>query len=79
MLRVVPKGLFSWSVTVYEDGTPLLDMDVAWIREAGAFELGDSVYRVYRQSLLAIRIFLIWLVLILWRRAAQSSAAATGG
>lgn len=49
MIRAEPYSLFSWDFTVYEDGTPVADVDLAWVREAGEMNIEGTPYRVYRE------------------------------
>jgi len=51
MIRAEPHSIFSWDVTVYEDGTPVADIDMAWVREAGEVMIGEVACRLYREGL----------------------------
>ncbi len=51
MLRATPKNIFSWDYTVYDDDTPVSELDLAWVREAGDVLIGDIPCRLYREGL----------------------------
>ena len=44
--------MFSWDFTVYDDGNPVAELDLAWIREAGDVVIDDVPCRMYRDGLL---------------------------
>ena len=52
MLRVEPNSLFSWDFTVYDDGVPVAEIDLAWIREVGDVVIDDVPCQMYRDGLL---------------------------
>ncbi len=52
MVRAEPHSMFSWDFTVYEDGSPVAELDLAWIREAGDVVIDDVPCRMYRDGLL---------------------------
>ena len=53
MLRAEPKSWFSWDYTVYDDGAPVADLDLAWVREAGEVIIEGVACTLYRESLLS--------------------------
>ncbi|HRV93417.1 MAG TPA: hypothetical protein P5526_14755 [Anaerolineae bacterium] len=50
MLRAIPDGWFSWDFTIFDNNTPIVNVDLAWVRESGEFNLGGSNYKVYREG-----------------------------
>ena len=53
MLRAEPKSWFSWDYTVYDNGAPVADLDLAWVREAGEVIIEGVACTLYRESLLS--------------------------
>ena len=53
MLRAEPKNWFSWDYPVYDDGAPVADLDLAWVREAGEVIIESVACTLYRESLLS--------------------------
>ncbi len=51
MLRAEPNSAFSWDFTVYDDGTPVAELDLAWIREAGDVMIGEVACSMYREEM----------------------------
>ncbi len=51
MLRAEPHSLFSWDLTLYEDGVPIAEIDLAWIREAGEMIIADVPCTMYREEM----------------------------
>ena len=49
MLRAEPSNWFSWSYDVFEDDQHLTTVDLAWMREAGSFELGGQRFDIARE------------------------------
>ena len=52
MLRAEPNSAFSWDFTIYDDGAPVAEIDLAWIREAGDVVIDDVPCQLYRDGLL---------------------------
>ena len=52
MLRAEPNSAFSWDFTVYDDGVPVAEIDLAWIREAGEVLIDDVPCQMYRDGML---------------------------
>ena len=52
MLRAEPNSMFSWDFTVYDDGVPIAEIDLAWIREAGEVVIDDVPCEMYRDGML---------------------------
>ena len=53
MLRAEPKSWFSWDYTVYDNGAPVADLDLAWVREAGEVIIEGVACTLYRENLLS--------------------------
>ncbi len=53
MLRAEPKSWLSWDYTVYDNGAPVADLDLAWVREAGEVIIEGVACTLYRESLLS--------------------------
>lgn len=51
MLKAVPKSWFSWDFTIFDEMTPVAKIDLAWAREAGELNIGDTTYKMYREGL----------------------------
>src|SRR5678815_603760 len=49
-LEVRPKSWWSWTFRVYDNGTHIGEMNFSWWREAGALQIGNSTYRLYREG-----------------------------
>ena len=52
MLRAEPNSVFSWDFTVYDDGVPVAEIDLAWIREAGDVIIDAVPCQLYRDGLM---------------------------
>ena len=62
MLQVVPTHWYSWNMTVTDESRPVADIATSWWREKG--RLTDLP--------LPVRAFIVWLMVISWRRAQES-------
>ena len=52
MLRAEPNSLFSWDFTVYDDGAPVAEIDLAWVREVGDVVIDGVACQMYRDGML---------------------------
>lgn len=50
-IDAVPKSVFSWGYDLSMGHTPLVSMDMSWLRERGALHREDTDYEIYRESL----------------------------
>lgn len=50
MLRAIPDGWLTWNFTIFDDNTSIANIHLAWARESGEFNLGESNYKVYREG-----------------------------
>jgi hypothetical protein len=53
IMNAIPQNWFSWNYKVLEQGSPIADLDLAWVREAGTFRLQSRTYRIYREKFLS--------------------------
>lgn len=53
MMNAIPQNWFSWNYQVLEQGSPVADLDLAWVREAGIFKLQGRAYKIYREKFLS--------------------------
>lgn len=51
MISAKPHSAFSWDFTVYEDETPVAEVDLAWIRERATVTIKEIDCEVYRESM----------------------------
>lgn len=49
MLRAEPSNWFSWGYDVLENNRHLTTVDLAWVREAGSFELEGQHFHISRE------------------------------
>lgn len=49
MLRAEPQHWYSWDYTVYADGTPIADLDLALARETAEVSIGEEVCTFARE------------------------------
>ncbi len=52
-MNAIPQNWFSWNYKVLEQGSPIADLDLAWVREAGTFRLQGRTYKIYREKFLS--------------------------
>ncbi len=52
-INAIPQNWFSWNYKVLEQGSPVADLDLAWVREAGTFRLQGRTYKIYREKFLS--------------------------
>src|SRR5262244_1926475 len=53
MLRATPVSWFSWNFLVSDEGAPVAEINLAWLREAGQLSVGEESYRVYREGVMS--------------------------
>ena len=53
MLRAAPASWFSWNFVLSQDGEPVAEINLAWLREAGQLSVGAESYRVYREGVMS--------------------------
>ncbi len=51
MLKAVPNSWLSWNFTIFDEATPIAKIDLAWAREAGELNIGNTAYKMYREGL----------------------------
>ena len=50
MLKAVFKSWFSWDFTIYDEMTPMAQIEMAWAREAAEMKFGDATYTMSREG-----------------------------
>jgi hypothetical protein len=70
-LTLKPRGIWQRAMVLH-DG----DAEIGWISPAGIWSRSARI-DLPEQLPVAMRLFLLWLTLILWRRAASSAAASS--
>ena len=89
MLTAVPKSWFSCDFTVMDGTLRVGDIDMSCWREKGDKVVGALSPRglfTRRAAIdlpetmpLSVRVFIIWLAVIIWKRDAEAQGAATAG
>jgi hypothetical protein len=92
-LEARPVGIFSQDFGIEAEGQQIAVLDVSCWKEAAEISIQDRPYRLYRGPVhsraepfstcrpigrFRSRVFVFWLVLVIWNRDAGAAAAAGG-
>lgn len=50
MLKAVFKSWFSWDFTIYDEMTPMAQIEMAWAREVAEMKFGNATYTMSREG-----------------------------
>lgn len=53
MLRAIPRSLFSWDFSVFENDVEVAGLEMNWMRERGMLDIEERKYNLYRQGWLS--------------------------
>jgi hypothetical protein len=53
MLRAIPRSIFSWGYSIYENEVEAARLTPAWASERGELNVGGTEYSLYRQGWLS--------------------------